>query len=90
MSRPPRVPFDSLLASLRPGGRDFERVCKWMLENAPEYRQEQLNQVWLRNDWPGRCGRDGESTSLLRITRVGCGRCRRSIPPCFGVLTRAM
>ena len=40
MSRPPRVPFDSLLASLRPGGRDFERVCKWMLENAPEYRQQ--------------------------------------------------
>ena len=35
----PRVPLDRLLASLRPGGRDFERLCKWVLENVPEYRQ---------------------------------------------------
>jgi predicted helicase len=51
------VQFDSLLDSLRPGGRDFERVCKWMLENVPEYRQR-LRQVWLWDDWPGRWGRD--------------------------------
>jgi predicted helicase len=49
--------FDSLLASLRPGGRDFERVCKWLLENVPEY-QQRLSRVWLWEDWPGRWGRD--------------------------------
>lgn len=52
-----RVPFISLLATLRPGGRDFERVCKWALENVPEYRQL-LRQVWLWDEWPGRWGRD--------------------------------
>ncbi len=45
------------MASLRPGGRDFERVCKWALENVPEYRQR-LRHVWLWDDWPGRWGRD--------------------------------
>ncbi len=52
----PRVPFDSLLASLRLGGRDFERVCKWALGNVPEYRQR-LRHVWLWDDWPGHRGR---------------------------------
>ena len=32
------MPIEQLLASLRPGGRDFERLCKWLLENVPEYR----------------------------------------------------
>lgn len=45
----PRVPLDGLLSSLRPGGRDFERLCKWALENVPEYRQR-LRQVWLWDD----------------------------------------
>ena len=53
----PHVPLDGLLASLRPGGRDFERICKWMLENVPEYRS-QLRQVWLWDEWPGRGSRD--------------------------------
>jgi superfamily II DNA or RNA helicase len=51
------VPLDTLLSSLRPGGRDFERVCKWALENVPEYRQR-LRRVWLWDDWTGRWGRD--------------------------------
>jgi superfamily II DNA or RNA helicase len=51
------VGLDSLLASLRPGGRDFERICKWALENVPEYRQR-LRKVWLWDEWPGRWGRD--------------------------------
>ena len=38
-------------------GRQFERVCKWFLENDPEYRRE-VKQVWLWDDWPGRWGRD--------------------------------
>lgn len=49
--------LDELLSSLRPGGRDFERVCKWALENVPEYRQR-LAHVWLWDEWPGRWGRD--------------------------------
>ncbi len=53
----PVVPLDPLLETLRPGGRHFERLCKWLLENVPEYRQR-LRHVWLWDDWPGRWGRD--------------------------------
>jgi len=38
-------------------GRQFETICKWFLENAPEYRC-QIKRVWLWDDWPGRWGRD--------------------------------
>jgi len=38
-------------------GREFERVCKWFLENDPQYRH-QIQRVWLWDDWPGRWGRD--------------------------------
>ncbi len=38
-------------------GRQFEHVCKWFLENDPEYRC-QLKRVWLWDDWPHRWGRD--------------------------------
>jgi len=38
-------------------GRQFERVCKWFLENDPEYKC-QIKRVWLWDDWPGRWGRD--------------------------------
>jgi superfamily II DNA or RNA helicase len=51
------VTLERLLASLRPGGRDFERLCKWLLENAPEYRRR-VTRVWLWDEWPGRWGRD--------------------------------
>jgi len=51
------VSLEALLASLRQGGRDFERLCKWALENVPEYRQR-LQHVWLWDDWPGRWRRD--------------------------------
>ncbi len=38
----------------RPGvrGRQFERLCAWYLENAPEYRHR-IRRVWLWSDWPG-------------------------------------
>ena len=49
--------LSALLASLGPGGRDFERLCKWLLENVPEYGSK-LTQVWLWDDWPARRGRD--------------------------------
>jgi superfamily II DNA or RNA helicase len=38
-------------------GRQFERICKWFLENDPEYKR-QIKRVWLWDDWPGRWGRD--------------------------------
>lgn len=38
-------------------GHEFERICKWFLENDPEYKLE-IKQVWLWDDWPGRWGRD--------------------------------
>lgn len=38
-------------------GRQFERICKWFLENDPEYKRE-IKRVWLWDEWPGRWGRD--------------------------------
>ncbi len=38
-------------------GRQFERLCKWYLENDPVYTAE-LEKVWLWADWPGRWGPD--------------------------------
>jgi superfamily II DNA or RNA helicase len=32
-------------------GRQFERLCRWYLLNAPEYRRR-FRKVWLWNDWP--------------------------------------
>ncbi len=53
--------FDSLYLSLdsdlRLRGEQFERVCKWFLENDPVYSRE-LRKVWLWKDWPGRWGSD--------------------------------
>ena len=50
------VIFEGLLAKLseRPNvrGREFERVCRWFLLTAPEYRS-QLRRVWLWDEWPG-------------------------------------
>ena len=66
MSTPvPRIPsmgdFDALYAGLseepRIRGAEFERVCKWFLENDPVYSHE-LKTVWLWADWPGRWGGD--------------------------------
>ena len=38
-------------------GRQFEHICKWFLQNDPEYRR-QLRRVWLWGEWPHRWGRD--------------------------------
>jgi superfamily II DNA or RNA helicase len=48
---------ERLLTSFTPGGGDFERLCKWLLENAPEYRPK-LRRVWRWDEWPGRWGAD--------------------------------
>ena len=36
---------------------DPERICRWFLLNAPEYRAR-IRSVWLWSDWPGTWGRD--------------------------------
>ena len=53
------VTFSSLVRQLstepHARGHQFERLCCWHLQNAPEYRHG-LEGVWLWSEWPGRCG----------------------------------
>ena len=53
--------FSDLLAQLDPRpdvrGRQFERLCRWYLNSAPEYRGR-FRHVWLWQDWPDAWGRD--------------------------------
>ncbi len=53
--------FSDLLRGLDPRPevrfREFERICRWFLLNAPEYRAR-IRNVWLWSDWPGAWGRD--------------------------------
>jgi hypothetical protein len=44
-----RMTLKPRLASLTLGGRDFERLCVWLLANVPEYRGR-LERVWLWSD----------------------------------------
>jgi superfamily II DNA or RNA helicase len=50
-------------------GRQFESLCRWYLQNAPEYRNK-LKQVWLWRDWPDRWGADA-GIDLVAETREG-------------------
>ncbi len=51
----PSVPLADLLQQLDPRpdirGRQFERICKWYLRSAPEYRRK-FRKVWLWSEWP--------------------------------------
>jgi predicted helicase len=38
-------------------GVQFEKLCKWLLENHPMYKSK-LTKVWLWDDWPDCWGRD--------------------------------
>jgi Restriction endonuclease len=38
-------------------GKQFERVCKWYLQNNPYYR-DAVRQVWLWDDWEYKWGAD--------------------------------
>src|ERR1700722_18203334 len=38
-------------------GKQFERYCKWFLQNDSRYRA-QIKNVWLWNEWPDNWGRD--------------------------------
>jgi superfamily II DNA or RNA helicase len=61
--------LDALLASLDRRGRDFERLCKWLLQNEAQYRSR-LERVWLWDEWPGRPGRD-LGIDLVAVDREG-------------------
>ncbi len=50
-------------------GRQFEQLCRWYLQNAPEYRNK-LKQVWLWQDWPERWGADA-GIDLVAETHEG-------------------
>ncbi len=38
-------------------GFQFEKLCKWLLENHPIYKSK-IKNVWLWEDWPDRWGKD--------------------------------
>lgn len=50
------MPLADLLQQLDPRpdirGRQVERICKWYLQSAPEYRSK-FRRVWLWSEWPG-------------------------------------
>src|SRR5437870_3779343 len=48
-------------------GREFERICKWFLQTAPEYRT-QVRQVWLWDEWPGRWAADAGIDLIAETT----------------------
>ena len=54
-------PFLKLIDTFSPDnhtrGVQFEKLCKWLLENHPMYKSK-LTKVWLWDDWPERWGRD--------------------------------
>lgn len=59
---PGDMSFEAIIAQLHalPGsdkGRQFERLVKWYLENAPQYRPL-VKRVYLWDEWPRRWGRD--------------------------------
>ena len=60
--------LDQLLAHLdqnpKTKGIEFERSCKWFLENDPEYKQK-LQKVWLWSDWPGSNGKRDTGIDLI-------------------------
>jgi predicted helicase len=53
------VSLDSLLSQLDPArrGPQFERLCRWYLTNAPEYRGR-FKHIWLWQEWPDAWGPD--------------------------------
>jgi len=50
-------------------GKDFERICKWFLLNAPQYRGK-FRRVYLWHEWPGRWERE-DGIDLIAETHEG-------------------
>jgi superfamily II DNA or RNA helicase len=51
-------------------GRGFERLAKWVIENAPEYGAR-IGRVWLWGEWPGNEGRIDAGIDLVAEDREG-------------------
>ena len=64
----------SLLAALDEGervrGRGFEKLCRWVLETAPEYAAK-IEKVWLWDEWPGGSGSRDAGIDLVVRDRDG-------------------
>jgi predicted helicase len=56
-------PFDQLISTFSASGKQFEVLCKWILETDPTYAN-MLEKVWLWDDWPGNWGID-KGTDLV-------------------------
>lgn len=60
--------FDALYATLsrdpRIKGRQFELLCRFLLERDPTYASR-VRRVWLWREWPGRWREDGSGIDLL-------------------------
>jgi len=65
--------FSELLGQLSPDeyerGKQFEKICKWFLETDRRY-SNQISNVWLWDDWPGRWGPDS-GIDLIAEDREG-------------------
>lgn len=62
-------PLEALLGSVERDGRGFELLCRWFLENDPEFQTE-YERVWLWTDWPGCWGPD-RGIDLIAQTFTG-------------------
>ena len=62
--------FSRLDEDPRLRGAQFERVCQWLLTNAPIYRHE-LAEVWLWREWPGRWSDLDAGIDLVARSRTG-------------------
>ena len=49
--------FLDLISTFSRDGKEFERLCQWILETHPLYK-DKLEQVWMWDDWPDKWGRD--------------------------------
>ena len=45
--------FDQLISTFSSSGKEFELLCKWILETDPVYANK-LVDVWMWADWPDR------------------------------------
>ena len=62
--------FDNLADDNYLRGKQFERICKWYLENDPYYR-DTVRKVWLWDDWEHRWGGDA-GIDLVVCPAINC------------------
>ena len=66
--------LDDLLGALSADslirGQEFERICKWYLENSPIYAAL-FEHVWLFKDWPDRWRDQDKGVDLIARDRLG-------------------